>query len=122
LNTSIKIFLLANRNKYKAAAVLLRGPNLILAGTHVLIAARLHRCLLHLLKEGVRYPKESLTSQLLIEGLHICVDSGERNVGEIGKVLSDRDVQGVRAIENIRVSLQISSSIILMLGLSVGIN
>jgi hypothetical protein len=122
LNTSIKIFLLTNRNKYKAATVLLRWPYLILAGTHILIAGRLHRCLLYLLKEGVRYPKESLTSQLLIEGLHIGVDSGERNVGEIGKVLSDRDVQGVGAIENIRVSLQISSSIILMLGLSVGIN
>ena len=78
--------------------------------------------MLYLLKVGVRYSKESLTSQLLIEGLYISIDSRKGHIGEVGKVLSDWDIQWVGTIENIWISLQISSSIILMLRLGIGVN
>ena len=54
--------------------------------------------------------QESVVPKLVSERLNLGVDSGESHPSEVGEVFTDRHVQGVGSVEDVRVNLQVSSS------------
>lgn len=57
----------------------------------------------------VRLLKESIIPQLIGKRLDLGVDTWQRHPSEVSEVLSDGNIQWVRTVENVWVSLEVSS-------------
>ena len=82
----------AHWNEYEVGSVLLPEWHLITWGcAHELIplVSTLHLCLVvNLLSERVRLAQESIVTQVIIEWLNECINSGKWNICEVCEVLT----------------------------------